>query len=182
MSLADRIEFILTHPNSWEGEQQAQMRKAAIMAGLIPDNLAGHERIHFVTEGEASLHFCVKKGLATDPLRISLPNLIIMMMLDSDNNLQQGKGVIIVDAGGGTVDISTYRKVTKDTGEVYEEIAPAACKYATLFRPHSASDCPRKGLFQGSIFVSERAREFLKSKSRSVLLLFHTSSREISWD
>jgi hypothetical protein len=69
--LEDSMEFVLTHPNGWEGEQQAKMRTAAIIAGLIPNTLSGFERIHFVTEGEASLNFCIMNGLATDPLRVS---------------------------------------------------------------------------------------------------------------
>ncbi|KAJ7490801.1 hypothetical protein FB451DRAFT_1513799 [Mycena latifolia] len=109
IAMEDNMVFVLMHPNGWEGEQQSQMRKAAIIAGLVPNSREGRDRIHFVTEGEASLHFCIANGLATDPLR-------------------RGKGVVIVDAGGGTVDISTYR------------------------------------LFKGSIFVSNRASEHLKSK------------------
>jgi hypothetical protein len=71
IALEDGIEFIISHPNGWEGAQQASLRKAAIIAGLIPNSSAGHKRIHFVTEGEASLHFCIKNGLATDSLRAS---------------------------------------------------------------------------------------------------------------
>jgi hypothetical protein len=55
----DRTEFILTHPNGWEGAHQSMMRTAAVQAGLIPDNQNGHSHLSFVTEGEASLHFCV---------------------------------------------------------------------------------------------------------------------------
>jgi hypothetical protein len=71
IALEGSMQFVLTHPNGWEGEQQALMRKAAIIAGLVPNSREGHERIHFVTEGEASLHFCIANGLATDPLRVS---------------------------------------------------------------------------------------------------------------
>jgi hypothetical protein len=70
ISLEDTMEFVFAHPNAWEGQQQSQMRTAAIIAGLIPNSPEGHERTHFVTEGEASLRFCVNKGLAADPLRV----------------------------------------------------------------------------------------------------------------
>ncbi|KAF8142990.1 hypothetical protein K438DRAFT_2029807 [Mycena galopus ATCC 62051] len=129
IGLEGDMEFVLTHPNGWEGEQQAKMRKAAIMAGLIPDTHKGHHRVRFVTEGEASLHFCIMNGLATDPLRL-------------------GNGVVIIDAGGGTVDISAYRKVNTSKGETFEEIARPQC------------------LFAGSIWVSNRAREHLRAKLR----------------
>ncbi|CDO71998.1 hypothetical protein BN946_scf184943.g33 [Trametes cinnabarina] len=104
-SLQDRIEFVLSHPNGWEGLQQGKMRQAAVMAGLVPDTFDGHERIHFVTEGEASLQFCLRSGLATDVIT-------------------EGESVMIVDAGGGTVDISTYT-FTSTTPLAVEEIASA---------------------------------------------------------
>lgn len=66
------IEFVLTHPNGWEGFQQSQMRQAAIQAGLIPDSAAGRARIQFVTEGEASLHFCIQHGLGDHVSQVSV--------------------------------------------------------------------------------------------------------------
>lgn len=63
-SVGDRIDIVLSHPNGWEGMQQSQMRRAAVMGGLVPDTPAGHARINFVTEGEASLHYCIDSGLA----------------------------------------------------------------------------------------------------------------------
>ncbi|KDR71211.1 hypothetical protein GALMADRAFT_143923 [Galerina marginata CBS 339.88] len=87
--LAGDIDFVLSHPNGWEGTEQAQMRKAALLADLVPDTTAGHSRLSFVTEGEASLHFSVQNGLP-------------------DAVLKNGEGVIIVDAGGGTIDISHF--------------------------------------------------------------------------
>ncbi|KAF7324469.1 hypothetical protein MKEN_00487500 [Mycena kentingensis (nom. inval.)] len=130
IKLQDTTEFILTHPNAWDGEQQAQMRRAAIIAGLVPDTANGHNRIRFVTEGEASLHFCLLSGLAINPLK-------------------RGKGVIIVDAGGGTVDISAYRKISTLKGDSFEEIARPAC------------------LMEGSIFVTRRAKEYLTGHLRN---------------
>ena len=59
-SVGNNIEFILSHPNGWEGQQQSEMRRAAINADLVNANEAP-ERISFVTEGEASLHFCLNK-------------------------------------------------------------------------------------------------------------------------
>ncbi|KAF8883232.1 hypothetical protein BD779DRAFT_878374 [Infundibulicybe gibba] len=117
-SLANNVNFVLSHPNGWEGAQQAQMRRAAILGGLVSNEDAG-ARIRFVTEGEASLHFCVRNGLF----------------------VQSGGGVLIVDAGGGTIDLSAYSE--KSSSE-YEEIAPAQCH------------------LMGSIFVTKNARTFIK--------------------
>jgi len=55
--LESTIEYVLGHPNGWEGGQQDLMRKAAILAGFIPNTEAGRSDLFFVTEGEASLHF-----------------------------------------------------------------------------------------------------------------------------
>jgi hypothetical protein len=69
-NLKDSSDFVLTHPNGWEGAQQGMMRTAAVQAGLIPDNEDGHFRLSFVTESEASLHFCVQNGLANDSIKV----------------------------------------------------------------------------------------------------------------
>ncbi|KAJ7578258.1 hypothetical protein C8J56DRAFT_359740 [Mycena floridula] len=122
--LQNNIEYVLTHPNGWEGAPQIQLRRAAVMAGLVSDNDAGHARIHFVTEGEASLHYCLQNGL--------------------EANISPGKGIIIVDAGGGTIDLSAYVPKPLSKGPyTFKEIAKATC------------------VVQGSIFVTRRARKHL---------------------
>jgi len=64
------IQFVLSHPNGWEGPQQTRMRNAAVYGKLVPDTDAGRARIRFVTEGEASLHACVLSGLASEVLSV----------------------------------------------------------------------------------------------------------------
>ncbi|KAI8977711.1 hypothetical protein BD414DRAFT_538976 [Trametes punicea] len=128
-SVKDRFEFVLSHPNGWEGLQQGKMRQAALMAGLIPDTPGGHERVHFVTEGEASLHFCIRSGLTADIIT-------------------DGQSVMIVDAGGGTVDISSYSFMSTSPLCV-EEIASADC------------------IMQGSTRLNVRAERFLKERLKN---------------
>ncbi|EKM51021.1 uncharacterized protein PHACADRAFT_212923 [Phanerochaete carnosa HHB-10118-sp] len=125
-SVEPRIEFVLSHPNGWEGVQQGKMRHAAVHAKLIPDTPAGHARVHFVSEGEASLLYCVDNGLAADAI-------------------QDDASVMIIDAGGGTIDLSTYKFTTASPVSV-EEIAAPGC------------------ILQGSTRVNMRAMEFLKEK------------------
>ncbi|KAI0784588.1 hypothetical protein C8Q75DRAFT_724303 [Abortiporus biennis] len=122
------IQFVLSHPNGWEGAQQTKMRRAAIYGGLIPDTDEGKARIRFVTEGEASLHACVLNGLAQDN--------------------PSGHGFIVADAGGGTLDISSYA-IRGTSPLVIEEIAPPDC------------------VFAGSVFVSRRARAFFEEKLKN---------------
>ncbi|KAG2015103.1 hypothetical protein CC2G_008399 [Coprinopsis cinerea AmutBmut pab1-1] len=121
------IDFVLSHPNGWEGAQQEQMRHAAVLAGLVSSHTEAEKHISFVTEGEASLHFCLHSGLPADALK-------------------DGSGVLIVDAGGGTVDISAYAR--SQSGDWFEEIAAPQCH------------------FKGSIFVTFAARDFLEARLR----------------
>ncbi|KAF9480733.1 hypothetical protein BDN70DRAFT_931447 [Pholiota conissans] len=125
-SVKGEIYFVLSHPNGWGGAQQADMRRAAVTAGLIPNTTAGHARLSFVTEGEASLHFAVQNGLAT-------------------SGMKNGEGVVIVDAGGGTIDISSYSAKKSASMQTFDEVAIPQCH------------------FHGSVFVSLYAHRFLSS-------------------
>ncbi|KAF9047815.1 hypothetical protein BJ165DRAFT_1344346 [Panaeolus papilionaceus] len=122
-ALEPTAEYVLTHPNGWEGGQQNLMRRAAINAELITDDTEGRSRLSFLTEGEASLHFCVQSGLTAEANKV-------------------GKGVLIIDAGGGTIDISAYKQ---SQGGGYEEIAAPQCH------------------LQGSVMVTTRMRTFLET-------------------
>ena len=42
----------------------------------------------------------------------------------------QGEGIVIVDAGGGTIDVSTYKRVSQEKKRVFEEIAMAECPFS----------------------------------------------------
>ena len=124
-SVQTRMEFVLSHPNGWGGPQQAKMRQAAVLAGLISDDASGHARITFVTEGEASLNFCIRSGLTADVLRVSV---LDTEWCTTDLRCQDGKSVIIVDAGGGTIDISSY--VFRSVSPVkVEEVTSPDCMY-----------------------------------------------------
>lgn len=51
------MQFVVAHPNGWGFIEQSFLRRAAISAGLVPSDLSSRDRIQFVTEGEASVHF-----------------------------------------------------------------------------------------------------------------------------
>ena len=67
-SVKSDIDFVLSHPNGWEGTQQSEMRRAAVLGGLVPDSESS--RLSFVTEGEASLHFSVQNGLPAGAMKV----------------------------------------------------------------------------------------------------------------
>ena len=68
--MQDQIDFVLPHPNGWGVSQQSEMRRAAVLADLISDTTAGHARLSFVTEGEASLHFSIQNGLPAGAIKV----------------------------------------------------------------------------------------------------------------
>jgi hypothetical protein len=59
--LEDSIPFVFAHPNGWAAHEQAFLRDAAVHGGLVPEN-AARERVFFVSEGEASVHFVMAHG------------------------------------------------------------------------------------------------------------------------
>lgn len=69
-SFSGDIDFILTHPNDWGGAQQSALKRAAAKAGLVPNTPAGFERIQCLTEGEASLHYCISSGLIAEAITV----------------------------------------------------------------------------------------------------------------
>ncbi|TFY65066.1 hypothetical protein EVJ58_g2221 [Rhodofomes roseus] len=121
------IDFVLSHPNGWAGPQQNTMRRAAILAKLIPDNVKGASRLQFVTEGEASLQFCIATGLGEDVIHVSVADhklsfgfaVTVCIRLSQENSI-----VTIVDCGGGTIDLSTYRVVGSRPVLVEECVVP----------------------------------------------------------
>jgi hypothetical protein len=152
-SVKDQIDFVLSHPNGWEGTQQGEMRKAAVLAKLVPDTTAGHARLSFVTEGEASLHFSVQNGLPIGAMK-------------------DGDGVVIVDAGGGTIDISSYSKNVGEAKDTFSEVAAPQCK--TFYDFLHINLIITTGHFHGSVFVTIHARLFLESMSCIVRDVFNT--------
>lgn len=126
-TLAGDCHYVLSHPNGWEGIQQTQIRKAAVMGGLVPDTDKGASRISFVTEGEASLHFAIRHGLPTKATQVCGLLLVLMLLCCAHILIQANDGVVIVDAGGGTIDISAYARTSNAVRQTFEEIAQPQC-------------------------------------------------------
>ena len=103
--LSENVELVLSHPNGWGGPQQAQLRTAAILAGIVSDTPAGRSRVHFVTEGEASFNFCASHTPAGKHLKVCYTGPIQSFCLTRS---QVGEQILVIDAGGGTIDVSTY--------------------------------------------------------------------------
>ena len=97
--------------------------------------------------------------------------------------LQDGDGVTIVDAGGGTIDVSSYSRNLKAAKETFEEVAAPQCRVTFTFWSHPFIHALLpSGHFYGSVFVSIHARLFLDSMYPCYLAYsFIFTPIQISW-
>jgi hypothetical protein len=105
--LQNSMEFVFAIPNGWDMRPQGFLRDVAIDAGLLPQ-LNANERIKFITEAEASVHFA---------------------MAHSDTRQWMKPGVVfaILDAGGSTVDTTLYRCKTVAPRLTLDEVRRCEC-------------------------------------------------------
>ena len=122
------IRYFLTVPAIWNDAGKAATRAAAIQAGFLRDE--NDNRLTLVTEPEAAAMFCSKTGLL---------------------NLKIRDAVLIVDCGGGTVDLIAY--------EVEEET------------PFSVAECTAgSGDSCGSTALNRNFSNILRAKIRKMKL------------
>jgi hypothetical protein len=86
--LEDSIVMIFCIPNGWDISQQTFIRNAVINAGLVSANEAD-DRIEFITEGEASVHYAVA-------------------YTSSARWLKGDTMFTVIDTGGSTIDSTLY--------------------------------------------------------------------------
>ncbi|KAG9103544.1 hypothetical protein FRC06_010029 [Ceratobasidium sp. 370] len=104
-----KMEFVIAHPNGWGIREQTFLRAAAIDAGFVP--ASSPHKIRFVTEAEASVHFCIHHT-----------NL--------GARLQAGMKFAVCDAGGSTVDTTIYSVIAGRPMLKLEEDRASACVQA----------------------------------------------------
>ena len=122
------IRYFLTVPAIWNDAAKAATRAAAIQAGYLRDE--NDSRLTLITEPEAAAMFCAKSGLL---------------------NLKVGDAILIVDCGGGTVDLIAY--------EVEEET------------PFTVAECTAgSGDSCGSTALNRNFSNILRAKIRKMKL------------
>uniref|UniRef100_A0AAU0MTL2 Heat shock protein family A member 12 variant X11 n=1 Tax=Urechis unicinctus TaxID=6432 RepID=A0AAU0MTL2_UREUN len=94
------IRWVLTVPAIWTDGAKQFMRQAAVQAGLVEETDSGN--LILALEPEAASLCCQKLPLAKFAMRG-----------DSSVKLSTGTKYLVLDAGGGTVDITAH-KVLKD--------------------------------------------------------------------
>ncbi|KAJ1304905.1 hypothetical protein OPQ81_006039 [Rhizoctonia solani] len=86
------MEVVIAHPNGWDTPEQNFLRKAAIDCGFADADKASRQ-VQFVTEAEASVHYCVHHS-------------------SLNNKLKPGTKLVVCDAGGSTVDTTLYSVIS----------------------------------------------------------------------
>ncbi|KAH7333023.1 hypothetical protein B0J17DRAFT_677276 [Rhizoctonia solani] len=82
------MTLIIAHPNGWGAKEQNFLRQAAVAANYVSSSKV-NSQVRFVTEAEASVHFCLAHG-----------NL--------QNYLKPDTNFVVCDAGGSTIDTTTF--------------------------------------------------------------------------
>lgn len=127
-----RMQFVIAHPNGWGIREQAFLRTAATNAGLVTNTTAA-TCVRFVTEAEASVHFCIYHT-----------NL--------GSRLQPGMKFAVCDAGGSTVDTTVYSVLSTRPPIELEEAKDSACVQAgAIFVNATAEQYIRKTLRNASL-------------------------------
>jgi hypothetical protein len=122
------IRYFLTVPAIWNNAAKAATRTAAIQAGFLRNEY--DNRLTLITKPEAAAMFCAKTGLL---------------------NLKVGDAILIVNCGGGTVDLIAY--------EVKEE------------NPFTVAKCTaRSGNSCGSTALNRNFSNILRAKIRKIKL------------
>lgn len=122
----NEIRWCLTVPAVWSENSKQIMTHAAQQAGLIGEGTQELERLLLVLEPEAAAVHCQQE-----------------MLRQNQGSLESGKTIMIVDAGGGTVDITVHEV---QMGAGLDELVPCS------------------GGLHGSKYVDKNFREFLNRK------------------
>ena len=63
-------DIIIAHPNGWSVSEQGVLREAVTQTSWVPP-MDLKSRLHFVPEGEASVHFCLAHSGLKSILKVS---------------------------------------------------------------------------------------------------------------
>ncbi|KAI1810431.1 hypothetical protein GGS20DRAFT_594370 [Poronia punctata] len=121
-----QFHVALSVPAIWNDHARGKMREAAKRAGILDKRIVGDTTLDFISEPEAA-------ALATLP------------ELDNRDDLSPGDCFVVLDAGGGTVDIISYK---------VDELEPMVI-----------SECVEgEGALCGATFVDNAFASFIQNK------------------
>jgi len=85
------ISWCLSIPAIWEDKQKDLMKKCAFAAGMLDSPNPSEQHFQFVLEPEAAAAECLHE-----------------MKVQSTQSLQEGTTILVVDGGGGTIDVTWF--------------------------------------------------------------------------
>lgn len=115
--MSTKIRWVLTVPALWSEEHKQFMRKAAVEAGIIEDLNA------------ANLLLCLEPEGASIQCREDSEESL-------KNQMMKGTVVMVLDCGGGTVDITIHRLTCNpDEKFLCEELLPSSggCEWGSKY-------------------------------------------------
>ena len=118
------IRYVLTVPAIWPEAAEAKTRACAEKAGM-----GERSELLIISEPEAAATYAIHRMKSQD--------------------LAEGKTLILIDAGGGTVDLISYTISQLDPSLEMDEAVPGS------------------GAFAGSSFLNRRFQEFLRKRFRN---------------
>lgn len=74
---APTLEVVIAHPNGWGIREQAFLRLAAVEAGFTKA-VDADTKVHFVSEAEASVHFCMFHTNLGEQLKVSCVKILLV--------------------------------------------------------------------------------------------------------
>jgi hypothetical protein len=164
LSQQNAIDFVLCHPGGWGLQEQSLLRRAMVKAGLVSSVQMATERVKFVGEAEASVHYVMFHADLQSRLRVSL--LHMSASIPYPHSLTQpGIDFAVCDAGGSTVDTTLYTVSSMTPTLTLRERRDSACgslKYSLL--DVFTSYVVTLGIQAGGIFVDRSAAEYFQKK------------------
>ncbi|KAG8917157.1 hypothetical protein FRC02_003321 [Tulasnella sp. 418] len=143
----DRIQYVISHPKGWRTTQLSQLHKAATLAGFVALN-KGSRRLHFVSEGKASLLWWFRDHAGIE------------------DDIKVGNRFIITDAGGGPIIISSFDTTCLDSQHLRLTEANPPCSFlaGSVFVTHAFKQFLEEKLASGgSVYGDPESIEIMIS-------------------
>ncbi|KAF8594084.1 hypothetical protein BDV93DRAFT_565803 [Ceratobasidium sp. AG-I] len=148
------LDVIIAHPNGWGIREQTFLRLAVVKAGFTSAADA-NTKVHFVSEAEASVHFC-------------------MFHTNLGDQLNPGATFAVCDAGGSTVDTTVYSVNSTSPLRLEETRASDCVQAGAIFIDEEAKDYLFKVLRNAELspedveeYVTHGVRNFENSAKRA---------------
>ena len=144
------------------------MRQAALKAGLISDTPEGHGRISFVTEGEASLHFAIENGVLSQAMEVRKLFRTYQQYFTFSKRV---KALLSLMLAGERLMLALTSELLRRGREFLKRL-PRHNVRREFHSPRTDFLTSFTGYFHGSVFVTFKAKDFLKGLLHYFYILY----------